>query len=223
MNIKKILLGIPFFSDCSPEQIERISCSVVKKNVKKGDFIFRKGEASEGCYYLCNGLVKILFLSEDGNEKVVDIVDSDRLFGESLMFSEKPLLVHAQALNNSQILYLPAKIVLDEMARDSGLNRKIIAGMSKSIDRLMADLESYSLYSAKQRIIEYLLHELPDKETARQVVVLKVNKCLIASRLNLTKEHFSRVLHGLLAGGLIGIEGRKVSIPDVQQLRMQLQ
>lgn len=223
MDIKKILGGIHFFSDSSPEQLERISGSVVQKNVKKGELIFRKGEASDGFYYLHSGLVKILFLSEDGNEKVVEIVDCDQTFGENLMFSDQPLLAHAQALHNSQLLYFPARVVFDEMARDSALTRKIIAGVSQSVHRLMADLESYSLYSAKQRIIEYLLRELPDKKTARQVVILKVNKSLIASRLNLTKEHFSRVLHGLLAGGLIGIEGRKVSIHDVQQLRMQLQ
>jgi CRP-like cAMP-binding protein len=42
---------------------------------------------------------------------------------------------------------------------------------------------------------------------------------VIASRLNMTPEHFSRILHDLAAGGLIEVNGRSVSIPDLERLR----
>ena len=222
MEITKLLAGIPIFAGCLPQQLERIGNGLIQKSVLKGDLVFRKGELSDGFYFLREGLVKIAFLSEDGNEKVLDIVVQQQTFGESLMFSDKPLIVYAQALVNSSLLHLPAKIVLDELALDPALARRMFAGMSRSVHQLMSDLESCSLHSGRQRIIEYLLHELPDEEAIRPVVTLKANKSLIASRLNLTKEHFSRILHGLLACGLIGIEGRNVRINDVNQLRMQL-
>ena len=41
----------------------------------------------------------------------------------------------------------------------------------------------------------------------------------IASRLNLTPEHFSRILHELSEAGLIRVEGRTVHIPDVGNLQ----
>jgi CRP-like cAMP-binding protein len=48
---------------------------------------------------------------------------------------------------------------------------------------------------------------------------LSTNKGVIASRLNLTQEHFSRILHELSDKGLIAVEGRKIHIPDVDKLR----
>ena len=45
------------------------------------------------------------------------------------------------------------------------------------------------------------------------------NKGVIASRLNLTQEHFSRILHELTELGLIVVEGRKIHIPSVAKLR----
>ena len=50
-------------------------------------------------------------------------------------------------------------------------------------------------------------------------MTLPTNKGIIASRLNLTQEHFSRILHELSEKGLVVVEGRKIHIPDVGKLR----
>jgi CRP/FNR family transcriptional regulator, dissimilatory nitrate respiration regulator len=84
----------------------------------------------------------------------------------------------------------------------------------------MGDVESYSLHSGKQRIIGYLLRELPPGDQLNEVTITLANtKGTIASRLNLTQEHFSRILHELSELGLIAVEGRKICIPDVNKLR----
>jgi len=42
---------------------------------------------------------------------------------------------------------------------------------------------------------------------------------VVASRLNMTPEHFSRVLHELSSAGLIEVDGRTVRIIDLEGLR----
>ncbi len=81
-----------------------------------------------------------------------------------------------------------------ELERDHNLCRKMLAGMAMRLHQLMTDVESYSLHSGKQRIIGYLLRELPesDHDGINVAVTLPTNKGVIASRLNLTQEHFSR-------------------------------
>ncbi len=49
-------------------------------------------------------------------------------------------------------------------------------------------------------------------------VSLPVSKATIASRLSLTPEYFSRVLHELEAEGLVRIDKRDVHILDVHRL-----
>ena len=85
----------------------------------------------------------------------------------------------------------------------------------------MNDVESYSLRSGKQRIIGYLLRDIPEDATADKdiAVTLPTSKGIIASRLNLTQEHFSRILHELSELGLIVVKGRKILIPDLARLR----
>ena len=44
-------------------------------------------------------------------------------------------------------------------------------------------------------------------------------KSVIASRLNMTPEHFSRILHELAESGLIEVSGRTVRVLDLERLR----
>jgi len=49
-------------------------------------------------------------------------------------------------------------------------------------------------------------------------VSLPTSKAIVASRLSLTPEYFSHVLHELEARGLIEIDKRDIRIFDVKQL-----
>jgi CRP-like cAMP-binding protein len=75
--------------------------------------------------------------------------------------------------------------------------------------------------SGTQRIIGYLLHACSPSsaQDGGIEVTLPATKGVVASRLNLTLEHFSRILHELAAEGLIEVRGRSVHIRDVDRLR----
>lgn len=137
------------------------------------------------------------------------------------MFMEKPYIVFAQTLSDSLLLHISKAAVFDELQRDHNLCRKMLAGMAMRLHQLMNDVESYSLHSGKQRIIGYLLRELPEDSlnAVNVAITLPTNKGIIASRLNLTQEHFSRILHELTDLKLIVVEGRKIHIPNVARLR----
>ena len=115
--------------------------------------------------------------------------------------------------------YIAKNVILDELEKDPKLGRKMIASLSMRLHHLITDVEAYSLHSGRQRIIGYLLRESTDTDATSLVVNLPTNKGVIASRLNLTQEHFSRILHELTEAGLIVVEGRRITIPDVPKLR----
>ena len=97
----------------------------------------------------------------------------------------------------------------------------MLAGLSRRVHGLMADVESYSLQSGTQRVIGYLLRQEAegDEGQSAYTVRLPTSKSIVASRLNLTPEHFSRILHELVDRGLVAVEGRDVRIVDAQKLR----
>ncbi len=216
------LLGqASLFNGLACTDIARFARGVRELKVAKGDILFHRGDPCTGFHLILSGQVKLAFTSADGNEKVVDILYPGKSFGEAVMFMDKPYIVFAQALTDSLLLHVSKAAVYDELERDHNLCRKMLAGMAMRLHQLMTDVESYSLHSGKQRIIGYLLRELPecDHNGVNVAITLPTNKGVIASRLNLTQEHFSRILHELTELGLIVVEGRKIHIPSVAKLR----
>jgi CRP-like cAMP-binding protein len=119
------------------------------------------------------------------------------------------------------LLHISKAAIYEELEADHAFVRKMMAGMAMRLHQLMIDVESYSLHSGTQRVIGYLMHELPEHEHAKDNVVLELatNKGVIASRLNLTQEHFSRILHDLIGLGLIVVDGKRIHIPSMAKLQ----
>jgi CRP/FNR family transcriptional regulator, dissimilatory nitrate respiration regulator len=221
IRIQTFLTNVPLFRELASDEIDRIANQTKSMHVDRGTVLFQRGQPCEGFYVVVYGQVKLSFISRAGDEKVVDLLGPGQSFGEAVMFMEKAHVVTAQTLADSLLLYVSKSVVFDELERDPRFARRMIAGLSQRLHYLLEDLEGYSMHSGLQRVIGFLLRgegdDLP--ASAKLEVTLPAAKGVIASRLNLTQEHFSRILHELVAQGLIEVRGRAITIPDVQKLR----
>jgi CRP-like cAMP-binding protein len=221
IKVRAFLEKLPLFKEMGAEEIDRIAAGTRELHVPRGQTIFHRGDPCVGFHLVVYGQVKLAFVSSQGAEKVVEIIGPGHSFGEALMFMEKPYVVSAQALADSLLLHVSKQTVFDELARDPGFARRMLAGMSRRLHGLLTDVEAYSLRSGAQRVIGYLLRNEDGAEgaDATRPVTLPVSKAVLASRLNLTPEHFSRILHELADEGLITVSGREITIPDLGKLR----
>jgi CRP/FNR family transcriptional regulator, dissimilatory nitrate respiration regulator len=212
---REFLKRLPLFDDFNAEELSVIAAGTTEVHATRGEPIFHRGDTCHGFYSVVYGQVKLGFLSPQGNEKIIEIVGAGHSFGEALMFMERPYIVNAHALGDSLLLHISKTVVFNELERSPAFARRMLAGMSRRLHGLISDVESYSLRSGSQRIVSYLLNEPASGER----VLLSASKKLIASRLNLTPEYFSRVLHELVSRGMIALRGREVTILDKDRLR----
>ena len=220
-NIPRFLAVLPLFSDLSPAELNRVAEGCQVRRLARGDTIFRFGEPCEEFHVVVMGQVKLYALSPAGQEKVIELVGPGQSFAEALMFTSKPYILNAQALANTLLLTVSKQSMLSEIERDPKFSLRLLAGISRRLHGLVHDIESGALHSGMQRVIGYLLRDhQPDTSAADCVytVSLPVSKATVASRLSLTPEYFSKVLHELETEGLIEIDKRDIRIVDVQQL-----
>lgn len=210
----------PLFSGLEPVDISRISQGVRKINLKKKGVLFRAGDVPSGFYFLLYGQVKLAFLSRQGIEKVVDVIREGNSFGEAVMFLDKPYIVFAEALQDCLLLHISKSVIFEEMERNKELSYRMMGGMAKRIYELLSDIEEYSVQTGLQRTINYLLQELPEEYDSSSAIIVKLpfNKRIVASKLNLTQEHFSRVLWELSSSGLIDVKGKNIQIQSIARL-----
>jgi CRP-like cAMP-binding protein len=86
-------------------------------------------------------------------------------------------------------------------------------------DATVRELDMYALGSGGRRFAAWLLRSVPAARDGAIEVTLPAAKRAIASQLNLSAEHLSRILRELTGEGLIEVRGRKLAIPDVARLR----
>jgi len=220
IKTQAFIANLPMFKEMSGEELDRIAAATLPVHAQKGESIFHCGDACTGFHVVVYGQLKLGFTSPQGVEKVVEIVRPGQSFGEALMFLEEPYIVFAQALSDSLLLHVAKHAVFDELARDPRFARRMLSGLSRRLHGLVRDVEAYTLRSGQERVIGYLLADVAEPAGNATVEVhLTPGKSVIASRLNMTPEHFSRILHELAAGGLIEVSGRAVRIPDLDRLR----
>ncbi len=216
-DIPRFLARMPLLQDTGTEAVERLARSVQLRQVERGAYVFHTGDPCEAFFLTVTGQVRLFVIAPNGNEKVIELIGPGMSFAEALMFLGKPCLVNAQALTDTALLVVPRHAVLAELAADGQFAMRMLAGLSRRLHGLVSDVQAYALQSGVQRVVGYLLRDIADGE-AVQTVSLPVSKATVASRLSLTPEYFSRVLHELEAVGLIEIDKRDIRILDAEAL-----
>lgn len=215
---RRILTGLALFQALDEAVIERIAGACSLLDVPRGHQLFRRGEPCRGFHVVLGGQVKLAMSSGRGDEKVIEIVGPGQSFGEAVMFLGRDYIVGAATLSPATLLYVPRKALEEEFDRDPRIIRRVLASLSLRLHHLLADIEDYSLSSGRARTIGFLLNQAAASGDSRQVQ-LPFAKSLVASRLNVTQEHFSRILHQLAAEGLIEVQGSTVLLRDLDALR----
>lgn len=215
-RIAELVSHAPLFRGLPPEDLARIAAGTREVRAARGEAIFRRGDPCEGFHIVAVGRVKLSLVSPEGDEKVVEMVGPGMSFGEALMFAGRPYIVDAAALADCLLLHVGKAALFEAIERDPALARRMLGSLSMRIHMLMKDLEALSLHSATQRVIGYLSRL--DEEGSHRVT-LPAQKMLVASRLNLTPEYFSRILHELAERNLVRVEGRDIEILDDEGLR----
>lgn len=220
-DLPRYLAVLPLFSDLDRPELDRLAAGCQLRRLGRGDMVFRVGEPCESFHVTVTGQVKLFGISPAGQEKVIELVGPGNSFAEALMFMDRPYFINAQALTDTLLLSVGKAAVLAEIQADSRFALRMLAGMSRRLHGLVRDVQAYALDSGVQRIIGYLLREQGDDDGPPDrvlTVTLPVSKATVASRLSITPEYFSRVLHELEDAGLIAVDKREIRILDAQRL-----
>jgi CRP-like cAMP-binding protein len=220
-DLPRYLSVLPLFSDLKPQELHRLAQGCQLRRLARGEMVFRVGEPCEEFHVVVLGQVKLFALSPAGQEKVIELIGPGLSFAEALMFTGRPYIVNAQALTDTLLLTVRKHAVLTEIEHDAKFSLRMLAGISRRLHGLVHDVEAYALHSGVQRVIGYLLRDQSVEDCASGevfTVSLPVSKATIASRLSLTPEYFSRVLHELEAAQLIEVDRREIRILDARRL-----
>lgn len=212
----QIVKSTPLFGAMPDEAVFRLIGNNGAKAYDKGKLLFQQGEEAEAFYVILDGWVKISRISPDGDETVVGIFSRGETFAEAAMFLGGRYPVNAEVISQSRLVRIGAKAFRKMIHDEPDLALAMLASVSKHLKFLVEQIEQIKRLSAPRRIADFLTG-LCGTTHGSCVVTLPYEKLLIANRLGMKPESFSRALLQLRDVGVV-VKRDHVAIADVATL-----
>jgi CRP-like cAMP-binding protein len=215
------LIEVPVFRGLNEASARFLAGGGLLQHFGRGQILCEKGTRPAGVFCLISGRVKLSALAPDGAERVLELVLPGRVFGQAAAVLDEPFPLLAQALTDSRVLQIARERVQEALTRWPEVAQALLTAVAQDCFRLVRDLEACCLMSARERLKDFLIAEAELDRTGgdRAQVILPAAKALIASKLNLTAETFSRELHELARRGLVEVDRRTVRVPSLSRLQ----
>ncbi|GAB6044162.1 Crp/Fnr family transcriptional regulator [Endothiovibrio diazotrophicus] len=205
------------FAGLSEEQLARVAARARRLSLEEGEALFEQGDAAERFFLVLSGQIKLYRLSPEGNEKVIEVVVPGSTFAEALMFLHRPRYpVGAQALYAAELISIDAADFAAMLRESVDTCFLLLGDMSQRLRGLIREIDDLSLHSATCRVAGYLVSNRPE---VGDEFSLEIPKQVLASRLSVKPETFSRIIKSLAVEGIIEVKGSRVKINDGEALQ----
>lgn len=217
-EIVRLLKQTSLFSDLEFGDLADFMDAAKSRQAEKGKILYLHNEPAEFFYLIRSGWVKLFRETLDGEEAVVDILTIGHLFGEASVFEDGLHSASAQVVEDAQLVVLPSSLLRAKINASHVFALNMLTSLSQYRRKGIEELEHLTVQSAPQRIGCFLLRLCNSQEEGEVSLHLPYDKTLIAARLGMKPETFSRALSRLRQESDLDIKGATVVIPDIQKL-----
>lgn len=208
------------FAGLDDSQLEMASRSAGVIELYEQERLFDAGQEAKYFYLVRQGRIQLYLTSPDGMEKTIHLVGPGETFAEAIMFMDSAVYpINASAVQNSELIAFPNKVFREILTDSVDTCFRMMADMSAWLKKQLNEIDALTLQNATLRFTNYLLHNVPTGTEGTTKITLEAAKHVIASRLSIQPESFSRILRNMQRAGLIQIQGNDVVIKDIQALR----
>ncbi|HEY0493217.1 MAG TPA: cyclic nucleotide-binding domain-containing protein, partial [Candidatus Dormibacteraeota bacterium] len=155
--IVDVLAEIPLFQVLSQEGISATARAGLSRIYAPGQIICHQGDPGDHLYAVIDGLVKIVFTSERGDEMVLNILGPEEIFGELALLDGSPRSASVVALKSASIFVLPRRQLLELMSINPGLADEFLKLIGKLVRNLTEKAGDLAFLDLAGRLAKLLL------------------------------------------------------------------
>ena len=214
---QSVLAAHPLFQGLPAEVLQAMCLQADLHSFHAGEVVFHEGDAARHWFLVVQGHVEVVRFGCDGDERVFHRFGPGQCVAEAAMFMEGVYPVHAEAITAARLLRIEGRSMHQRIRTDPSLAFAMLGAMSLRLRALVNEIEQLKRRSATERVAEFLLSLSPADDVDRSTVNLPFEKLVIAARLGIKPESFSRALVRLKTLG-VSVDGSRLSIASRQAL-----
>ena len=206
LNLKQICLNV------YKQLPKNIIDNSVTLSLKKGEFLYNRGDRPNGFYFIKSGLMAITDISPNGNESLLRVYGEDFFIGHRTFIVNEEYHANSLALEDSTVIRLPFTSVEQLQNEYAGVLLHITQMLARDLRIAEERFNDLTGKRVMSRIIDSLLFlqkRKPDYQWTRRE---------IGEFCGAKTETVTRSFSKLETLGLLQKNNREIIVPDTQKL-----
>jgi len=223
MELIPLLKSSLLFSGLNEPDLQSLSAITVRRSFAKGETLFSEGDEATGFYLLVSGHIKMCRVSSDGREKVLHFVRPGETFAEAAFFGDGTYPADARAVESGEVLFLPKQGFMELMTDKPQFGLNLVVSLSLALRRFVRQIEELTFADVASRLASFLVKRAEEHSTSYGGITyleLGIKKGELAAQLGTAGETVSRTFRKLKEEGIIELDGRKVTILQMDRLQL---
>jgi CRP-like cAMP-binding protein len=205
------LRAIPLFASLEESGLQEIAELLIDRKFPKDAVIFEDGSMGDYMYVIRTGEVKVTKMSEDGREKILEILGEGEFFGEMALLDRQPRSASVKTTRACTLLALSRQDFIALLRRDPDISLELIRELSRRLREtdeqirglLFERVEARTRRLLRRRAIE----AVPDRPDRRATPPITHQQ--LADLVGTSRETITRVLKELKDSGWLEQEGKR--------------
>ena len=215
-----IIARIPLFERMSPEEREELRGMMSQTTLRRGEVLFNEGDSGDRLYILLTGKVKLGHTSVDGRENLLAVLGPGEIVGELTLFDPGPRSATATAVATTELLALEHNQLMGFIDSHPTLAKDMLRALAVRLR--LTNIALADLVFSDVRVAKALL-DLAERFGAPTEDGIHVPHDLtqeeLAQLVGASRETINKSLAEFSSRGWIRLEGRAVTLIDVERLK----
>ena len=184
---------------------------------KKGEVIIQEGSVVNHIMYLKFGLVKMYKNGTNNRDQIISIAQPRDYVSLLTVFSNTTHQYSIAAIEDSIICSFPAEPFKKLIQNNADFGLSILEKVSHTSDDIINDTFEIRKKHLRGKIA-YILLNFANNIYHKETFDLPISRREIAELIEMTTENVIRILSEFRKDGIIGIDGKTISILDMKRL-----
>jgi len=226
INHGQTLASVPIFSGLTESELAFLVQRALPRHFSAGEIVFSEGQACAGLYVVESGHVRIFKSSSGGREQVLSIDGPGSSVAELPVFDGGNYPASVTAIEDATLLFVSKEDFRSLCLAHPQVALKVLRTVGARLRKLVGIIEELSFTTVRHRLASFLLR-LAQKEGKRVdggvQITLPASNQELAAQIGTVRELVSRNLSWLQAQGKIKIDGRNITICDLNALETEIE
>lgn len=213
---------VPLFSTLSDEELDAISKLSNRIKYPKNNIIFIEKEEGNILYIILRGRVKVVKISESGEEIILAALNKGDFFGEMSLLDGKPRSATVISIEDSELMLIKSNHFEKVIEKHPRIALKLLKELTVRLRKADELIGNLALMNVKGRIAGLFIQLAKEHgQKTKEGVLIKSRPTHqeIANMVGATRETVSRILKQLEDNNYICMSGKDVIIFDEDYIR----